>query len=272
VPWSLRNAAAEVPVPPQHVYLHSYSAAMWHTEAEDPGSPLITVPEFLARVPERLSELLPALGGRLQDSEPGSRNLWLGIALFGLWAGALVRRRGTVEFLGGGVVLMLSIYFAFKTRLALPAYLLLLPAALDTTQWLIAKASGEKWARVLVTAALVVGTCAWYKPLGQWPLLREQHEQYLEVARVVDRRFPGGEPIAAPHGWHYGVYLERRVYSMRIIATRMDEREALQQVLARGIVGAAVSSAPNEGLYLAWFRTIFTGERALPGHHVFKVR
>ena len=272
VPWSLRNAAADIPIPPQHVYLHSYSAAMWHVDAEDPNSPSITVAEFLGRVPDRLSELLPALGGRMEDVQPGTLNLLLGIAGLALWAVALVRRRGTPEFLGGGVVFVLSIYFAFKTRLALPAYLLLLPAALDSLQWLIGRLSGEKWARIAVTGALVVGTIAWYKPFGQWPILREQHEQYVEVARVVNRRFPGGEPVAAPHGWHYGVYLERPVYSMRIVATRQDQAAALALIAEHGVVGVIVSSMPNEGLYLAWYRSLFTAERVLPGHHVFKVR
>jgi hypothetical protein len=272
VPWNLRNADIEVPIPPQHVYLHSYSAAMWHTRPEDPNSPAITASEFLTRIPERLSELLPAVGGRLESSRPKPENMVFGIVGLGLWLVALVRRRGTVEFLAGGAVLVLSIYFAFKVRLALPAYLLLLPCALDTLQWGLAKASGEKWARVLVAGALVVGTISWYKPLGQWPDLRENHEQYLEVARLVDRRFPGGEPVAAPHGWHYGVYLDRRVYSMRIIATRQGQAAALGVIAEHDVVGVLVSSAPDEQRYLAWYRSLFAEERTPAGHYVFKVR
>lgn len=271
VPWSLRNAAAEVPVPPEHVYLHSYSAAMWHTSAADPASPSITAAQFFARVPERLAELLPTLGSRMESAIPDTTHSVLGLIALGLWAVALVRRRGTAEFLAGGVVVLLSIYFAFKPRLALPAYLLLLPAAIDTLQWGLARVSGERLARGLVTAALLVGTVTWYKPLGEWPFLREEHEAYLEVARVVERRFPGDEPLAAPHGWHYQVYFERPVYSMRIIATRLNERVALERTRQRGVVGAVVGDGPDESLYLAWFRTIFVGERALPGHFVFKV-
>ncbi len=183
-----------------------------------------------------------------------------------------MRRRGTPEFLAGGVVFVLSIYFAFKVRLALSAYLLLLPAAIDTLQWGVARLSGEKWARVLVTGALVVGTLTLYKPLGQWPDLRAEHEQYVEVARLVDRRFPSGKPVAAPHGWHYGVHLDRPVYSMRIVTTRRGHAAALDLIAEQGVVGILVSTAPGEQHFFEWYRRIFPGERVLPGHHVFKVQ
>jgi len=270
LPWSLRNAAADVPIPPEHVYLHSYGAAMWHTEAWDPNSPWITPADFFARIPARLEELVPALGASLGDPAPGSRDFVLGVVALVLWGVSLLRRRGAVDFLGAGVLFALSVYFAFKTRLALPAYLLILPGAVDSLRWLLGKPAGERLAGVAVLAALIVATVVEYKPFGQWPALRAQHDEYLEVARVVNRRFPGDAPLCAPHGWHYAVYLDRTVYSMRIVAARKGDPAALAWVLAKHPVGALVSDLPMEGLYLVLFRRVFAAERALSGHHVFK--
>ena len=99
-PWSYRNAHADVPIPPQHVFLHSYSAAMWHESSGDPHSRRLGADEILARVPERLDEMLPLLGAGYREDSGFPEGLRIAVSVLAVACAAavLVRRREPAEF------------------------------------------------------------------------------------------------------------------------------------------------------------------------------
>ena len=138
LPWSLRNARADVPAPPEHVFLHSYSAAIWRENPAYPDSPRLGPGEILARVPKRLGEMLPLLGAGYREDVAPPRGLAIALAAatIACATAVLVRRRNPAEFLFGGVLLALAIYFAFKPRLALTLFLLGPPAVCEVLLWL----------------------------------------------------------------------------------------------------------------------------------------
>ncbi len=270
VPWSLRNARADVPIPPEHVFLHSYQAAMWHTNPEDPGSPRMTLLGILGRIPSQMEEILPSIGTRLMSSRPEPLGVTLGVVALVFWLVALIRRRGTAEFLAGGMVLSLAIYFAFKARLALPAFLLLLPTTVDTLMWLLRKAKLARpapWIAVGLVAAL---GAADFHPFGQWPAIEQAHRNHRRVAKYCREVFPEDAPLAAPIGWHYGVHMpERSVYSMRVITARRSFQEAMRDVRERGVAGVVCSVNPGEGLYLEAYGNLYGKGMRIGSHVIF---
>jgi 4-amino-4-deoxy-L-arabinose transferase-like glycosyltransferase len=270
VPWNVRNSDIEVPIPPEHVFLHSYEAAMWHTNPEDPGSPRVSLTDVLGRMPMQLEQLLPSIGSRLQSSQPEPWNVALGVLALALWLVALIRRRGTADFLAGGIVVSLAIYFAFKTRLALPAFLLLFPTFVDTSMWLLGKARLARPAPWIAVALVAVIGALDFHPFGHWPTLEKAHRNQRRVAKYCRETFPDGAPLAAPIGWHYGVHMpERRVYSMRIITTRKSFDDAMARMRERDVAGILCSTSPGEGLYLRAYSKLFEQGQRIGDHVVF---
>jgi hypothetical protein len=272
LPWDLRNAAVldEVPVPPEHVFLHSYEAAMWHTDPEDPGSPRMSLLGILGRIPTQMEELLPSIGTRLMTSRPDPLNVGLGIAALAFWLVALIRRRGTAEFLAGGVVFSLAVYFAFKARLALPAWLLLFPMFVDTLVWLLQKARLARPAPWIALGVVVLIGALDFHPFGRWPAIEQEHKNYRRVAKFCRETFSDSAPLAAPIGWHYGVYMpERRVYSMRVITARKSFEDAMARMREHGVAGVLCSTRPGEGLYLQAYGKIYETGQKLGEHIVF---
>ena len=251
IPWSLRNSGIELPAPPEQVYLHSYEAAMWHEHPWDPGSRKLTWGEIAGRAPENLGLILPLLGGRLQD---GPESRWktalaaVSIACAGV---VLVRRRSPAEFLAGGMLASLAVYFAFKPRLALPVYLLLLPAFCEVVLLVLGRFTPRRIAAWAVAALLVVPAALAFDPSGRRAQARREHEAAEKLVARIETRFPGREPLGAPLGWHIGVHTPRPVYSLQIAALRKGPASAFDVIDQHGIAVVATHRKRPSGMSYA---------------------
>jgi hypothetical protein len=250
LPWSLRNARADVPAPPEHVFLHSYSAAIWREDPAFPDSRRLGAGEILARVPVRLGEMLPLLGQGYREDAAPPRGLAVALAAVTVACATavLIRRRNPAEFLFGGVLIALAIYFAFKPRLALTLFLLGPPAVCEVALWL-----ARPWPALTRASAWTLAVF-----LGVAPLLSfdRRAERYLiEIAaserrRLVaflDRELQPDQPIALPTGWDIGVETDRRVYGLQITAQRVNMEAALAMIPRYGIAAAVVDPRSDLG-------------------------
>lgn len=272
-PWVLRNRAVEVPVPPEEVHLYSYGTAMWRERPWDPASPRLGVAEIAARVPERAPEWSGALGGLMGPGADTARSRWVGALLILGWLVALARRRRAEDLFAGAVLMVLSVYFAFRPRLVLPALLFVLPAAVETLQWLLGRALGERRARAGTTVALAALGAVVFHPLGNFPEIEQGHRGYLALAQAVEERFPPGVPLGAPLGWHYAIYLEgRRVHSAEVLAKRRGWRAGLARLREHGVEGLLADEAAADGRFGERVSGSFREVDRAGGHVVFVKR
>lgn len=268
VPWSLRNAAADVPVPSEEVFLHTYGTALLHELPWDPASPRLGAGELAARVPERIAQWVPALGSLLDERAEGPVPIWIGAALVLGWLVALVRKRRTEDFLTGGFLLVLSLYFAFRPRLALPTLVLILPAAVETLQWMLTRLGGARAAQVTSAAVLLAAAAFVFEPGVHRAEIERQHAGFVSVRAHVAAHVPAGAPLAAPIGGHYGVYLEDHpVRTLQLVAKRRGYGSAVARALEHGVVGVLVGASELDGKLERAVKRRF-GEPTHVGEHV----
>jgi hypothetical protein len=239
VPWSLRTSALEIPSPPEQVYLHSYEAAMWHEHPWDPGSRKLGWGEIVGRAPENLRVILPLIGSGLTDESPSPLRTALAVAAVVCAAIVLVRRRSPAEFLAGGMLASLAVYFAFKPRLALPVFLLLLPAVCEVVLMVLGRFAPRRVAAWTVAALLVVPAALAFDPVGRREEARREHEAAEKLIARIEKRFPGEQPLGAPLGWHIGVHTDRPVYSLQIVAQRKGPDAVFDLIDRHGIAVVA---------------------------------
>jgi len=202
----------------------------------------------------------------------GGWTRWVGALLVLGWLVALARGRRPEDLLAGGVLAVLSVYFAFRPRLVLPALLLALPAAVETSQLLAARVLGERRTRAATTAVLAALAVLAYHPLGRFPEVEQGHRGYLALCAAVDGRFPPGAPLGAPLGWHYAVYLEgRRVHSAEVVAKRRGWQAAFRRLLEHRVEGLVADEPAAEGPFGQRASGAFR-EAARAGGHVLFVK
>jgi len=253
IPWGVRNARVDVPVPPEQVFLHSYSTAMWHEDAGDPDSPRVPAAEILARVPERLGEMLPLLGNGYREGTQLPVGLSVAIAaLMTLCATAiLIRRREPAEFLYGGVLMVLAIYFAFKPRLALTLFLLGPATMCEVALWLTSRWPRQRLVAASLALALAVPALLAFHPRARFGAIEGAASERARLTRYLDRRFPPDAPIAMPTAWHVGVETARPVYGMKVTVKRQTSQDVLDMIEEHGIVAIATSNRLESGLEYA---------------------
>jgi hypothetical protein len=250
LPWSLRNARAEVPVPPEHVFLHSYSTAMWHTDAGDPSSPRLGAAEILARVPDQLGELLPLLGAGFREDSglPDGLTVPLAVLMVLCATAILVRRRAPAEFLFGGVLIVLSIYFAFKARLGITLFLLGPPALCEVVLWLAGSEQRRRRVALALALLLAVPSLAVFRPRAGHASIEMLAKERQRLVRFLDRRFAAGEAVAMPTAWHVGVETERPLVGMKVTVKHQDSAAVLQMLDELGVVAVATNNRHQDGL------------------------
>ena len=80
-----------------------------------------------------------------------------------------------------------------------------------------------------MVATLVAGVAVFdAEPRQNWPELQRQHEEYQQLAAAVNQQVPGDSTLAAGHGWHLSVYLDRPVFSLRMV---MGKGKGLERAL-----------------------------------------
>ncbi len=275
MPWSLRNAGADIPVPPQHVFLHSYSTALWHEHPAYPDSPRLTAAQILERVPGQLEEMLPLLGAGYRQDTGIAQGTAFALAILGIVCATavLIRRRNAAEFLFGGVLMVLAIYFAFKPRLALTLFLLGPPTICEVALWLGRTQRGRQVISVVLALALIVPSALSFDPDRGARAREGAAAERAQLIRFLDKRFPNGEAVAMPTAWHVGVETDRPMYGLQVTAQRKGIAAALEMVEQYDIAAVVANLRRPGGVeYAQAFNRVYRKSRTVGDWAVFFTR
>lgn len=227
LPWVLRNARCDVPVPTDQIYLHSYWTAMVHTDPGDPNSPKITLSDFLARIPAQLKEVLPLLGNRFKDGDFSGIHYVFAVFAILCWLAVLAGKLRSTEFFGGLIFVVLATYFSFRPRLVLPVYLFFFPATVQALLWVASRAFGMKAGQIILTVGILLLGVVDFDRWSWQALIEKNYRELNNVCEYIEQHFPGDGPLAAANGRHYTLMLNRPVYSLGLIFERKGVKEAL---------------------------------------------
>jgi hypothetical protein len=232
LPWSIRSAYVAPPAPADQTLVHSYSSAMWHRDPADPDSPRFSAREILSRIPANSALIANVLGSRMQRGlgYPKAPTAAVGILLVASSLAVLWRRRAPAELFVAGSLLVLVFYFDLRDRLLLPLYALSFAAAVDVARELLARVAGARAAGIGVTGALTLLIVLDFQPRWGWEGIEKRHRVYESIASAIDSELDPDACIGAGIGFHYGVYLERPVYSLWF-ATRRDDRPEVAEAV-----------------------------------------
>ena len=271
-PWVVRNGSADVPTPTEQVYIHSYATALLHADAGDPESARLTAGELVERARRQVERVALALGNRGVSEDPSAGTfaaLAVGLAA---WLAALARRRRASEIFAGGALVVLALYFGFRPRLLLPVWILMFLTAVESGERLLERALPRVWARRALAAAVLVFGALDFDPWSWRPSVAGNHAQLAEVTDYLEEAYPESEAFAAVRGWDYGVFLERPVYGLRLVANRRGAEAVWDLIVERG-VGALVEDTEGMGVgpVLAGMRERFSLERSFGRYRVYRV-
>jgi len=261
-PWLVRSTSVDVPAPTEQVYVHSYATAMLHELPGDPSSPRLTAAQLIERCRTQSAQLIDAIGGRLGVVETGPSTKLVTVALVLLAIVGWWRRRDALSWLTGATLAVLATYFAFKLRLALPAWTLLGILAVDVLHDVGSSVVGRRTVRAALGIALAGLAVHDFEP---WPWRTEaerRRDALVQVGRYLDEHVPPGAAVAAPIGFHVGIFANRPVYSLQIVAERAGPDAALA-LLAEHDVTHVVQDT-RRTLNWSFERLGFTGELVGP--------
>jgi MYXO-CTERM domain-containing protein len=242
IPWDVRCATNHPTPPVDQNFLYSYSTAMWHVDGGDPASPRRELSSIAARVPERARTVTALLGSRMTPTEERAGHVAAGLVLLALAAVTLWRRRESAELFAGAFLVVLLVYFGFRDRLALPLWLVVLPAAAEGLLVLARTRSGGPLAAALVAAPLVALPFLDFRPRSGWDRVEAQHLFYERYAAEVAAAVPADRRVASPIGWHLAVFLERPVWSLFFAMRRAGGPEGALAAIERHRIDAVALS------------------------------
>lgn len=257
VPWDVRCAVNHPTPPVDQNFLYSYSTAMWHVDGGDPASPRRELSSIAARVPERARTVTALLGARMGATERGAAHVAIGAVLIALAAITLWRRRESAELFAGAFLVVLLVYFGFRDRLALPLWLVVLPAAAEGLLVLARSRSGGALATAIVAAPLVVLPLLDFRPRSGWDRVEAQHVFYERFAAEVAAAVPADRRVASPIGWHLAVFLDRPVWSLFFSMRRAGGPEGALAAIDRHRIDAVALSprVPADRGLAPWLAT-----------------
>lgn len=188
------------------------------------------------------------------------------------WLAMLVTRWRASELFAGAGLLVLAVYFGFRPRLVLPVWILIFLCTVEAGGWALARALGPAWgARAAATLALLIGL-ADFDPWSWRPEVARTHAQLAEVAAYLDRTYPDCESFGAVRGWDYGVFLDRPVWGLRLVANRRGEEAVRELIEERGIC-AVIEDMDGMGVgrALSAMRASFELDVSFERYRVYRV-
>jgi hypothetical protein len=255
LPGFLRDAGSEDELAGDQLFLHSYKTALFHADPTDPRSPLITPGAFLERSAERSGQVLASLGSRLA-SEEGS--LAIGAVLVGFLAVSLVRRREPAELFAVLALVILSTYFAFRTRLSLSVYALALVSAADVLLQGLGHVVRRRPAEWIVAALLLGLMVVDWRPREHWKEIARDHALRVESAARLAERLPEHARLAGHNGLYFEVYLDRPVLRTRILRDRAGFAAVESMLREQGIDFLLIDEVlPDSQAFLQWARSSY---------------
>jgi 4-amino-4-deoxy-L-arabinose transferase-like glycosyltransferase len=264
LPWDVRCATNHPTPPVDQNYLFSYSTAMWHVDGGDPSSPRREVASIAARVPERAETILRLLGARLApaprapaEGEAPSHDaahVAVGALILVLAATTALRRRAPAELFVFGYLAVLCVYFGFRDRLALPVWVLALPAAVEGLVFLGGLRASPRIARAAAMLVLAALPFLDFRPRAGWDRIEAQHAFYQRYAAEVAAAVPPERRVASQIGWHLAVYLDRPVWSLFFGARRAGGMEGALEIVERHAIDAIALSprVPSDRAIAPW--------------------
>jgi len=242
IPWDVR-CALDHPTPPvDQNFLYSYSTAMWHVDGGDPSSPARELSSIAERIPERAETVLALLGARMGSSANESTTVAVGVLLVALAAITCWRRRESAELFAAAFLGVLLIYFGFRDRLALPLWLVILPAAAEGLLVVVRARLGALVATAIVAIALAALPFLDFRPRAGWDRIEAEHAFYERYAAEVRAVVPPDQRVASQIGWHLAVFLDRPVWSLFFAARRAGGPEGALQTIERHRIDAVALS------------------------------
>jgi len=283
LPWNIARSR-DLPQPPADQTLnYSLSTAMWHEDPGDPGSRRYGPGEILARVAPRLGDLAVVVGSRLQHRIPGSpppsaaASMGCGalaLVMAACWLAVLYRRRAAAEWFVAGTLFVVTVYFIFTERLALPLFVFGLAATVEVSRDVLRRYAGSIFATVLPAAALLLLIAVDFSPRPRWDEVRTRHREFEALASAVNEILPDDARVAAGQGFHYGVYLERPVYNLMHAARRARRPDAVEQIIDKYEINTVVLSplVPPDLPLVPYFNQRYGPGTPVAGARVWRVR
>jgi hypothetical protein len=128
-----------------------------------------------------------------------------------------MRRRRSVDFSMGGLLLLLLAHFAFAPRLALPLYVHLLACVTHALRLAFGAALGDRRGELVAALPLLLIVLIDFEPRANWDEIAQRHEKTERIARFVERNTTLDNRIGAGRGLgHFlTLSLQRPVYTLR---------------------------------------------------------
>lgn len=242
MPWDVRCALHHPEPPVDQNFLFDYSTAMWHVDGGDPSSPRRELSSIAGNVPGRAERIAALIGGHLLPGTVGAPAVALGVVVLVLVAVVAWRRRDGAEFFALVLLGVLLVYFGFRDRLALPLWLIALPATVDGFLMLAGAKLAPTIARVIAGLFLVLLPYLGFRPRADWDRIEAQHAFYVRYAAEVAAAVPPEQRVASQIGWHLSVYLDRPVWSLFFGAKRAGGLQGAFEVLEKYDIDAIALS------------------------------
>ncbi|MFT5052146.1 MAG: hypothetical protein ACI8QZ_003578 [Chlamydiales bacterium] len=240
VPGSIRNRVSAPDPPADQFSLHSYSAAMWHTDASDPRSPRQSTARILERAPIRLRQTAEVLGSRMTSRVQGTKapthgldpvHAGVSLSLFLCLVLLLVRYRSAVEVFTCASVGVITLYFGFGGRLLLPVFALLLCGAVEMLRDLFGGLVGPRRGQILVGALVLTLISLDFDPHAGWEEIEASHAKLAQVAEDLSPVLTDDSVLATLRGHDYMVELDRPVVSLRFVLDRPTDISPIERII-----------------------------------------
>ena len=256
LPWSLRNSAVAPAPPADQTMAWSYATGMLNSDVGDPTSPRVGAAEILQRIPENGLKMAGFLGSRLQSRMLDRRGLVItGLALLGL-LGAAWRRRAPAELFVIGVLLLLASYYDFRSRLLLPAFVLLVPAVIEWMRTVLQRFTTPRIAELSCCAAVLLLIITDFGPRAGWSAIAQRHQHLQAQCAGIEEKLGPDALLATSFNWHYGVWLNRPVFSLWFATQRDHGRiSSSERVIDKYGINTVVLSRvlPSDRQFLKYF-------------------
>jgi 4-amino-4-deoxy-L-arabinose transferase-like glycosyltransferase len=232
LPWNVHVRQVVPPSPADQTGAYSYWTALVHEDPGDPQSPLLGA-KLLERVPARAGEIVGMLGSGLTATQASPARAFVALLLVAGLGWVLVRRREPAELFAAGTLLLLLFYFDLRERLLLPVLLIAFPAAVECLRDLARRWGPERAATPLAAVAVVLTIAFHAAPRGGWAEIEEKHTAFAAVCDAVSSALDAEARLATSFNWHYGVCLDRPVYSLIFAVRRGRSPAAAEAVIDR---------------------------------------
>jgi len=274
LPWTLRNQSVAAEPPADQTAAYSYSTGMWHEDPGDPGSPRLGLATILERIPDNGRRIAAFVGSRLTEREPSAASDVLALlALAGLCA-MLLKHRAPAELFALGLLSTAVVYYDLRDRLLLPVWVIGFTASVELVRDLIRWRAGASMATGAVL--VIVAALIWHdlELRLHWSRLESLHQGLFARCQAVEELIDEDARLAAGFNWHYGVCLDRPVYSLVFAVHRSGSTSSVENVIDRYDLDTVVlnSRDPADANLLRYFRSRYRDLKRRDGVVVIRVR